>query len=115
MRMSSESKWLSSNGRVASNEGQLTVPAVARTLHLIPHRRKESNHAARTRRTMWHLRPLRRAPRPRTTAHPDPHLARGPEDLVEECGHPRHASLHLMVTPISGCDGFKPAVSNEVH
>ncbi len=33
-----------------------------------------------------------------------------PEDLVEECGHPRHASLHLVVTPISGCQGFVPAV-----
>jgi hypothetical protein len=32
-----------------------------------------------------------------------------PEDLVEECGHPRHAPLNLMVTPISGCDGFEPA------
>ena len=32
-----------------------------------------------------------------------------PEDLVEDCGHPRHASLHLKVTPISGCDGFEPA------
>ena len=32
-----------------------------------------------------------------------------PEDLVEECGHPRHASLNLVVTPISGCDGFVPA------
>lgn len=32
-----------------------------------------------------------------------------PEDLLEECGHPRHASLHLMVTPISGCEGFEPA------
>ncbi len=32
-----------------------------------------------------------------------------PEDLKEECGHPRHAPLHLMVTPISGCDGFEPA------
>ncbi len=32
-----------------------------------------------------------------------------PEDLVEECGHPRHASLHLVVTPISGCEGFAPA------
>jgi hypothetical protein len=32
-----------------------------------------------------------------------------PEALVEECGHPRHASLHLVVTPISGCDGFEPA------
>lgn len=32
-----------------------------------------------------------------------------PEELIDECGHPRHASLHLMVTPISGCDGFEPA------
>ena len=32
-----------------------------------------------------------------------------PEDLIDECDHPRHASLHLMVTPISGCDGFEPA------
>jgi len=30
-----------------------------------------------------------------------------PETLVDECGHPRHASLHLKVTPISGCDGFE--------
>ena len=34
-----------------------------------------------------------------------------PEDLVEECDHPRHASLHLMVTPISGCDGFEPVAA----
>ncbi|MES2524513.1 MAG: hypothetical protein V4617_17575 [Gemmatimonadota bacterium] len=33
-----------------------------------------------------------------------------PETLVEECGHPRHASLNLMVTPISGCQGFEPAL-----
>jgi len=33
-----------------------------------------------------------------------------PEVLVDECGHPRHAPLHLMVTPISGCDGFERAV-----
>jgi hypothetical protein len=32
-----------------------------------------------------------------------------PEDLVEECGHPKHAPLHLMVTPISGCEGFEAA------
>ncbi len=32
-----------------------------------------------------------------------------PEDLVDECGHPKHAALHLRVTPHSGCDGFKPA------
>lgn len=29
--------------------------------------------------------------------------------MLDECGHPRHASLHLKVTPISGCDGFVPA------
>ncbi|QOV87775.1 hypothetical protein [Humisphaera borealis] len=32
-----------------------------------------------------------------------------PEDLLEECGHPKHAALHLQVTAISGCDGFEPA------
>jgi hypothetical protein len=32
-----------------------------------------------------------------------------PETLVDDCGHPRHASLHLRVTPISGCEGFAPA------
>jgi hypothetical protein len=32
-----------------------------------------------------------------------------PEDLVEECGHPKHAPLHLVVTPQSACDGFEPA------
>ena len=35
--------------------------------------------------------------------------AQAPETLVDECGHPRHASLNLRVTPISGCDGFEPA------
>lgn len=30
-----------------------------------------------------------------------------PETLLDECGHPKHASLHLKVTPISGCDGFE--------
>ena len=34
----------------------------------------------------------------------------GPETLVDECGHPRHASLHLKVTPISGCEGFESAI-----
>ncbi|WP_213805617.1 hypothetical protein [Granulicella sp. dw_53] len=29
--------------------------------------------------------------------------------LLDECGHPKHAALHLKVTPISGCDGFIPA------
>jgi hypothetical protein len=33
-----------------------------------------------------------------------------PETLLEDCGHPRHASLHLRVTPISGCEGFERAV-----
>jgi hypothetical protein len=35
-----------------------------------------------------------------------------PESLTEECGHPKHAPLHLMVTPISGCDGFELAKPN---
>ena len=29
--------------------------------------------------------------------------------VLDECGHPKHAALHLKVTPISGCDGFIPA------
>jgi hypothetical protein len=32
-----------------------------------------------------------------------------PEDFVEECGHPQHEPLHLVVTPLSGCVGFEPA------
>ena len=35
-----------------------------------------------------------------------------PEDLTEECGHPLHEKLHLIVTPISGCEGFEPARPN---
>ncbi|HMO27390.1 MAG TPA: hypothetical protein PKB10_14090 [Tepidisphaeraceae bacterium] len=35
-----------------------------------------------------------------------------PEDMVDECGHPKHAPLNLKVTPISGCDGFEPARPN---
>ena len=31
--------------------------------------------------------------------------------MLDECGHPKHASLHLMVRPMSGCDGFVPAAS----
>lgn len=31
--------------------------------------------------------------------------------IVNECGHPKHAALHLKVTPISGCDGFVPAAA----
>lgn len=38
------------------------------------------------------------------------HMA--PETLIDECGHPRHAALHLKVTPSSGCDGFEPARPN---
>ena len=31
------------------------------------------------------------------------------ETLLDDCGHPKHASLHLKVTAISGCDGFELA------
>ena len=31
--------------------------------------------------------------------------------FIDECGHPKHASLHLKVTAISGCDGFVPAAA----
>jgi hypothetical protein len=31
------------------------------------------------------------------------------ESFIDECGHPKHAPLHLKVTAISGCDGFVPA------
>ena len=34
---------------------------------------------------------------------------RAPEDLLDDCGHPKHSGLHLKVTPMSGCDGFQPA------
>jgi len=30
------------------------------------------------------------------------------EDFIDDCGHPRHSSLHLKVTAVSGCDGFEP-------
>lgn len=33
-----------------------------------------------------------------------------PEQYIDDCGHPRHATLNLKVTPISGCDGFEPAM-----
>lgn len=33
-----------------------------------------------------------------------------PVELREECGHPKHASLHLVVTANSACDGFQAAV-----
>jgi hypothetical protein len=29
--------------------------------------------------------------------------------MLDDCGHPKHAALHLKVSPISGCDGFTPA------
>ena len=32
-----------------------------------------------------------------------------PESLVEGCGLPKNAALHLRVTPVSGCDGFQAA------
>jgi hypothetical protein len=31
------------------------------------------------------------------------------ESMLDDCGHPKHAALHLKVWPISGCDGFVPA------
>jgi hypothetical protein len=31
--------------------------------------------------------------------------------MVDECGHPKLAPLHLMVTPISGCSGFEAAAA----
>jgi hypothetical protein len=37
--------------------------------------------------------------------------AKAPEIFVDECGHPRLATLHLKVTPISGCDGFEKAIA----
>jgi hypothetical protein len=50
-------------------------------------------------------------------SHPDQKLIQirssksAPEDFVDDCGHPRHATLHLKVTSISGCDGFAPAMA----
>ena len=32
-----------------------------------------------------------------------------PDDLTDRCGHPQHAPLNLIVTPISGCAGYEPA------
>ncbi len=32
-----------------------------------------------------------------------------PDSLIDDCGHPKHAALHLKVTPVSGCDGFTAA------
>lgn len=33
------------------------------------------------------------------------------EGLIDDCGHPKHAPLHLKVTAFSGCDGFSPAAA----
>ena len=32
-----------------------------------------------------------------------------PETLVDDCGLPKNAALHLKVSPLSGCDGFQAA------
>lgn len=32
-----------------------------------------------------------------------------PAELTVECGHPTNESLHLKVTPISGCQGYEAA------
>jgi hypothetical protein len=32
-----------------------------------------------------------------------------PETLLDDCGLPKNAALHLKVSPISGCDGFETA------
>ena len=29
------------------------------------------------------------------------------DEFTDECGHPTHAKLHLLVTPTSGCDGYE--------
>jgi hypothetical protein len=34
-----------------------------------------------------------------------------PETFIDDCGHPKHAPLHLKVSAMSGCDGFEPAAS----
>jgi hypothetical protein len=46
------------------------------------------------------------APGPQLTKIREDHKAA--ETLRDDCGHPKHASLHLKVTPISSCDGFEP-------
>ncbi len=32
-----------------------------------------------------------------------------PDSLVDNCGLPNNASVHLKVTPIRGCDAFQAA------
>ncbi|MCB1021501.1 MAG: hypothetical protein H6509_04920 [Bryobacterales bacterium] len=39
-------------------------------------------------------------------------LREAPDDLVEGCGLPKLANLHLKVTPFAGCDGFEAARVN---
>ncbi len=34
-----------------------------------------------------------------------------PPDLTDECGHPRNEPINLVVTPISGCEGFEAAAA----
>ena len=34
-----------------------------------------------------------------------------PETFTEECGHPTHEQLHLLVTANSACEGYEPAVA----
>ena len=34
-----------------------------------------------------------------------------PETFIDDCGHPKHAPLHLKVSAMSGCDGFTPAAA----
>ncbi len=29
------------------------------------------------------------------------------DTILDDCGHPKLAALHLKVSPISGCDGFE--------
>jgi hypothetical protein len=38
-----------------------------------------------------------------------------PETFLDDCGHPKHAALHLKVSPISGCDGFEVAKTSTKH
>jgi hypothetical protein len=38
-----------------------------------------------------------------------------PETFLDDCGHPKHAALHLKVSPISGCDGFEVAKAAGRH
>lgn len=40
---------------------------------------------------------------------------KGPDDLIERCGLPENAQLHLRVTPVSGCDGFARAEEEQLH